>query len=130
VARRLRENTVVVDESGAAVPLLADSEVPDWAESQVGDHLLEAEDGSEAEDGDGPYEGVNVKTLKAEIARRNEGRDADQHIVPEGARRPELVAALVADDERIAAVQAGVTPDGGQAPEDVDESGSDDPDDE
>ncbi len=38
---KLKENTVVVDESGAARPLAAGDEVPRWAVKQVGEHLLE-----------------------------------------------------------------------------------------
>lgn len=47
------------------------------------------------------YEGVNVKDLKDLIATRNEGReDADKISPAEPGNRPELVAALVADDEK------------------------------
>lgn len=46
------------------------------------------------------YEGVSVNDLKAEIAKRNEGRDEDKKIVPaEPGNRAELVAALIADDK-------------------------------
>ncbi|TYP82068.1 hypothetical protein BD833_12052 [Blastococcus xanthinilyticus] len=38
---KLKENTVVVDESGAAKPLMAGEDVPRWAAKQVGEHLLE-----------------------------------------------------------------------------------------
>ena len=47
-----------------------------------------------------PFKGVSVADLKAEIAKRNEGREDDKKIVPvEPGNRPEIVAALVADDE-------------------------------
>lgn len=46
-----------------------------------------------------PYEGVNVKDLKALIVTRNEGREDADKISPEApGNRAELVAALVADD--------------------------------
>lgn len=48
---------------------------------------------------DEPYKGVNVADLKSEIEKRNEGREDDKKIVPaEPGHRPEIVAALVADD--------------------------------
>lgn len=46
-----------------------------------------------------PYKGVNVAELKAEIETRNKDREDDKKIVPaEPGHRPEIVAALVADD--------------------------------
>ena len=48
-----------------------------------------------------PYEGVTVPDLKALIETRNEGReDADKIRPAEPGNRPEIVAALVADDEK------------------------------
>lgn len=48
-----------------------------------------------------PYEGVNVKDLKALIGTRNEGREDGDKISPEApGNRAELVAALVADDDK------------------------------
>jgi hypothetical protein len=48
-----------------------------------------------------PYKGVSVADLKAELDKRNEGREDDAKIVPaEPGNRPEIVAALVADDEK------------------------------
>ncbi len=48
-----------------------------------------------------PFEGVSVKDLKALIGTRNEGReDADKIRPEEPGNRAELVAALVADDEK------------------------------
>ncbi|WP_248240566.1 hypothetical protein [Microbacterium kunmingense] len=50
---------------------------------------------------DEPYEGVKVADLKAAIEKRNESReDADKISVAEPGNRPELVAALVADDAK------------------------------
>lgn len=49
---------------------------------------------------DEPYKGVTVPDLKAEIDTRNEGREDTAKIaVAEPGNRPEIVAALVADDE-------------------------------
>lgn len=44
------------------------------------------------------YADLKVTDLKAEIARRNEGRDEDARI-PDDGKKAELVAALEADDE-------------------------------
>lgn len=55
----------------------------------------------DADDEDEPYEGVKVADLKSEIEKRNEGReDADKISPAEPGNRPELVAALVADDKQ------------------------------
>ncbi|MFI8593735.1 hypothetical protein ACIGCK_04805 [Microbacterium sp. NPDC078428] len=67
----------------------------------VGIGLIRGIEATEAEE---PYKGVSVADLKAEIAKRNEGRADDAKIVPaEPGNRPEVVAALVADDEKLAA---------------------------
>ena len=55
----------------------------------------EAEEESESED----YEDMTVQQLKDEIAARNEDRDEDDQIVPEGSKRADLIAALEASDE-------------------------------
>ena len=48
-----------------------------------------------------PYAGVTVVDLKAEIDKRNKDRAEDAKIAPaEPGNRPELVAALVADDAK------------------------------
>lgn len=45
------------------------------------------------------YNDWTVARLKEEINRRNEDRDEDDEIVPDGTNKPDLVAALEADDE-------------------------------
>jgi hypothetical protein len=45
-----------------------------------------------------PYKGVTVADLTAEIEKRNADRADDKKITPADAKRPQLVAALVADD--------------------------------
>lgn len=58
------------------------------------------EDSGETEQPE-PYEGVKVADLKVEIDTRNKDRADDDKIVPaEPGHRAELVAALVADDEK------------------------------
>jgi superfamily I DNA and/or RNA helicase len=53
------------------------------------------------DDEEEPYEGVKVADLKSEIEKRNEDReDADKISPAEPGNRPELVAALVADDKK------------------------------
>jgi len=60
----------------------------------------EAEADSADEADEGAYEGVNVADLKAEIKKRNEGREGDAKVVPaEPGNRAEIVAALIADDK-------------------------------
>lgn len=54
---------------------------------------------SEPNDVDEPYKGISVTDLKTEIEKRNKDREDDKKIVPaEPGNRPEIVAALVADD--------------------------------
>lgn len=45
----------------------------------------------------GPYQGLKRADLEAEIARRNEGRD-EADLIPATGNKPDLVAALTADD--------------------------------
>lgn len=47
----------------------------------------------------GDYDDHKVAALNAEIELRNEGRDAPDRILPTGKNKPDLVAALTADDE-------------------------------
>lgn len=47
---------------------------------------------------DEPYKGVTVPELTAEIEKRNADRADDKKITPADTKRPQLVAALVADD--------------------------------
>lgn len=47
----------------------------------------------------GDYDDHKVAALTAEIELRNEGRDAPDRILPTGKNKPDLVAALTADDE-------------------------------
>ncbi len=49
--------------------------------------------------GEEPYKGVKVEDLKADIAKRNEGRE-DSAKISDAGNRAELVAALVADDNK------------------------------
>lgn len=50
---------------------------------------------------EGVYKSVNVKDLKAEIEKRNEGREGDAVITPaEPGHRPQIVSALLADDNK------------------------------
>lgn len=50
---------------------------------------------------EGVYKGVSVKDLKAEIDKRNEGREDAAKVAPaEPGNRPEIVAALIADDNK------------------------------
>lgn len=56
-------------------------------------------DEGKKDDAEGPYKGVKVADLKVELDKRNEGRGGDAVITPaEPGNRPEIVAALLADD--------------------------------
>lgn len=46
------------------------------------------------------YESQKVDDLKAEIDSRNEGRDEADRIVPDGAKKADLIASLEADDDK------------------------------
>ncbi|GGM42045.1 hypothetical protein [Microbacterium saperdae] len=95
-----------------AVHLRRGDIVPDGViESQL-EHLVDRglveveviEDAEEAEPeglDEGVYKGVNVPDLKADLAKRNEGREGEAVIAPaEPGNRPQIVAALLADDEK------------------------------
>lgn len=85
---RLNANTVVM-RGYEAVSLAQGDEVPEWAADQVGEHLLEQQG----------YDTQSVADLKAEVERRNADREDDGKVVPASAKKADLVAALVADDE-------------------------------
>lgn len=97
----------------ASVALLAGKPVPEWAEGLV--HVDDFEDPSdapaaakgqpEAQDDEadaGEGKGPTKAELEAEIARRNEGRAEADLIKPDGKNKPDLVAALAADDQKSA----------------------------
>lgn len=55
----------------------------------------------EIEIDEGIYKDVSVKDLKADLAKRNEGREVDAKILPaDPGNRPQIVAALIADDAK------------------------------
>lgn len=88
--------------------LFAGDIVPDGVPDEQIERLLErglikAVESEEASEGvdEGAYEGVNVTELKKLIAERNKGRESDAKITPaEPGNRPEIVAALLADDAK------------------------------
>lgn len=107
MARVMATTIVRNPESGAILVLAKGDEVPEWA--TVGEHLVEVAE-VEFDLADGADGGVVVKPrvidaksmtvddLRAEIARRNEGRgEADQ--IPSDGKKADLVAALATDDE-------------------------------
>lgn len=47
----------------------------------------------------GPYDGLKLDELKAEIEKRNEGREDDAKVSTAG-KKADLAAALVADDNK------------------------------
>ncbi len=95
----------VILRRGDVVPVgVADEQL----ERLIGRGLIEAvevedpTESGEAEDIDeGVYKGVKVPDLKAEIEKRNSDREDDAKIVPaEPGNRPQIVAALIADDTK------------------------------
>ena len=100
---KLIEGTVVPDpKTSEPVHLVAGSDVPEWASGLVGAHLL-AEDATEPEAGEGKavdYSKLTVAELHELIEDRNTERDEAEKVVAAGAKKDELIAALVADDAR------------------------------
>lgn len=78
-----------------SVALLAGQPVPEWAEDLV--HSDDYEPGTGTDNGTGSDSGPTVEDLKAEIDKRNEGRDDDKKLSKSG-KKAELLAALAADD--------------------------------
>lgn len=102
--RYLQDRGIDPDEYAARFRLV---EEPDDDEEDDGPVLVEQpQEGQEpgrlnqAEDTDiPPYEEWNVKALRNEIKNRNETRDEDSKIEPASSNKPDLIAALEADDE-------------------------------
>ena len=89
---KLTTNVVLSHPNGSVEFLPEGSTLPGWAAGLVGDHALDH--------GDAGWASLKVDDLRAAIAERNEGREESEQIVPEGTRKDDLVAALVADDNR------------------------------
>lgn len=92
MGRKLRETVV---SAGVIYPAGTDEkDVEGKVTADVWDGDTDSSDG-----GDTGYAGMKVADLKAEIDKRNEGRDEGDLIEPdEPGNKPELVAALEADD--------------------------------
>lgn len=102
---RLVANTVLANpQGGEPVVLLAGEDVPNWAASLLGDHLVEA---TEVDAEESPYAGMTVADLKAVIESRNAGREPDAHL-PATGKKGDLVAVLT-DDDAAAADGSGDT---------------------
>jgi hypothetical protein len=100
---RLTDNTVVLNpDTGAPVQLAAGVEVPRWAKSQIGDHLLDEQRGArQAPDPDGslPPKSGNGSSQAAWLAyARNEANAATlaaaDIVIPDDAKQSEIIAAL------------------------------------
>lgn len=92
----LTQNTLVrVPDTGEIVVLNAGEDVPEWALSLVGDHIVSTDDDN---GGEGGYESMTVADLRAEIESRNEGRE-EVDLIPSDGKKADLVAALDADDD-------------------------------
>ncbi|MEX8058737.1 hypothetical protein [Microbacterium sp. 16-032] len=81
--------------------IVPDGVAEDQIERLLERGLIEAVESGDEEVDEGAYEGVNVTELKKLISERNKGREGDTKITPaEPGNRPEIVAALLADDAR------------------------------
>lgn len=121
MGRRLK-TTVWVHAEDGGIDMVSfgpdDEKIPGWAKKQMGDHVWDDqdEDADEAptpaappapgEDAGDVYDQLLKADLNAEIDRRNQGRDDDQLIKPEGTKNDALIAALRADDQAQAAAAA------------------------
>ncbi|MCX5119220.1 SAP domain-containing protein [Micromonospora sp. NBC_00362] len=72
--------------------------VADHKDKRFASPLWEAYTGSDSAPAAEGYEALTVPKLKAEIERRNADRDEADRVSSEG-RKPDLVAALEADDK-------------------------------
>lgn len=103
------ERQAEIDAKGFAPPPVAKAKKAKKGKSKSkakGQGASDGDSGSGSdEDGDGEsseeYAGMTVAVLRAEIDRRNDGRDEDQKISRAG-NKPDLVAALTADDDESA----------------------------
>jgi hypothetical protein len=67
---------------------------------KLGDRVVDAWGNDVDPDEEAPdYSKMSAKELKAEIDRRNADRAEEDHIVLEGTKKSDAVAALEADDE-------------------------------
>lgn len=74
-------------------------EIPGWALDQIGEHAFESGEKPGAGSSGTDYSKSKKADLEAEIDKRNADRDEDSQIVPdEPGNKPELIAALEADD--------------------------------
>lgn len=80
---------------GSDVYVYAGSPLPDGLADGEAQRLADFLDDDAADEGD--YKALKAPDLKAEIDRRNEGRD-DADLIPSDGNKAELVAALEADD--------------------------------
>lgn len=101
-APKLASYVTATSPTGEQVTLGPDSDLPDWALTAITNPA--AWEGGEAPEqdtskGDQPYPKWTKSELETEVARRNEGRaDEDLVVVDAPGNKPELVAALEADD--------------------------------
>lgn len=98
--KKLNTNVIFEDPTTGERVFYKAGDTPDPKYTKLlGDHLF-----GDAEQVESPdYSKLTVNKLNAEIDDRNEDRDEADKIVPDGATKPHLVAALEADDEKAAA---------------------------
>ena len=102
-ARKVLRYTLIVrhPDSDAPTAVLAGKPVPKWAKDLV--HADDLVDGEASDDSDSTepkgLSDLTVAELKAEVEKRNEGREDDAKIAPESQKKDDLVAALEADDK-------------------------------
>lgn len=102
---KLNTHVHVVNPKGEPVVLKPGEDVPAWAEKAITNPKVWA-DGPKADKGgdagqgagDSVYADLKAADLKAEIERRNDGREDDAKITPASNKNADLIAALEADD--------------------------------
>ncbi len=94
--RKLAVNVTTPDEDGRMVTFEAGGTVS----GKVAEGITNpnAWGDSEPDDGEGDYSALKVGELRAEIDKRNEGRDDADLLSTEG-KKADLIATLEADDE-------------------------------
>lgn len=95
--RKLAVNTTALDEDGRMVTFPAGTVVS----AKVAEGITNPKVWADEDDAPQGYSSQGKADLEAEVAKRNEGRDdADLIVVGGKGNKPDLIAALEADDEK------------------------------
>lgn len=89
---------------------IADGDVSQVAPEHLAQVLEQLAAAEPAAVDDEPYAGWSLADLKAELAARNADRPDDDQLVPLGAKKADVLAALVADDAAADSTDETATP--------------------